>query len=312
MADFPPAVCYLDSIRLFTRCRQRPGFVVAALTDAGVGKAGCDRAIGKHRQQVGWTIFAHQPSERAMHVLDDAQQALHGIVSRWDLSADWAGDTFERETRHEWLMLHTMLRYRRRSNSMFVFGEEESNEWGTVYWIEHRSRKDRSPASTELVLYSTRRKLTGKRVNHLELRHHRPRKPVQVRDLLQINPAQHFQKKVKLATLDVVSLRKKMLRAIEQERRAADLLTVLPNYGGRVESLLKKLQDVEAQQHHDLHPKWILQTIPMTVLRLPDYIVFPGCKSLQGQQLSTLQAYLLTVLPNLVDGWSHYSKSYKT
>jgi hypothetical protein len=288
--SFPPATCYLDTLRMFVRGWQRPNWVVGELLHAGVGDAGCDEAFSeftdsrgrKIRQHQGWTIFTHQPSEPACHMLGDAQDALGGVVSRWDLAADWGviGDYDRLEDfdqlaeRHEWLVRHLLLLYRRRANSVLTYkpGGEESGALGTHYWVEHRGRKSwasSNTAATEMALYSDRAKLTPEYVNHLELRHYHPRPAVRVRDLLHINPAQHFANKVKLVTLDVVSERKKMLRARSNEER--------------VEVLIKELQQVDVQRLHDRD--WMLQTLPMTILRLPDRLSFAGDKSLQGHGL---------------------------
>jgi hypothetical protein len=291
---FPPATCYFDTINLFTTVPRRPSYVIAALNAAGVGHAGIDPAFGKYGQQTGWVIFCHQPSEAAMHVLDQAQQKLYGIVSRWDIAADWAGSYEERDERHQWLRAHTVLLHRRRTNSMLIYKlrdheEEENGLANTVCWIEHRSRKDRSSASTELILYSDRCKLTDQRVNHLEQRNHHLRHPIRVRDLLQINPAEHFKEKIRLLALDVDSLRRKMLRG-EQQRIGLDPVFAKPTNFKRMECLLRNLEEADIQSVRDYDPRIPVITIPMSVLQLPSSVSFGVSKSLQGQIFETCRS----------------------
>jgi hypothetical protein len=249
---------------------------------ADVDVAGINEAMGKYGQ-TGWTIWAHRLPEQAWQVVDDAVNKLvGGRISRFDLAVDWAGDYEERVVRHEWIAMHTLLKHRRRTNSMFFFGEEIYGIGGTVYWVDYEGRK--GSAATEMVLYSHRAKR-----NHLELRHHRPsslgdgpKHPIQVKELLRINPSEHFggrKGKIKLAALDVDKLRKQIKWA--ERGRLRNDASARPVDWKREKTWLEKIQDVEVQKIHDRHPDWTLKSIPLSTLQLPESIIFPAPSKLE-------------------------------
>jgi hypothetical protein len=311
--DFPRAVPYIHTIRLFTSGPRRLRDVVADLLHAGVAKG--DAWTDPVRDKDGGGLIGHhvwcqRSPEAAFPVLEYWQDKLHAVVSRWDLAVDWPGSIIERRIRHDWLRLHTLMKHRRRFNgrskALWSRGrivevreaarsqmldwvnesdfdeqyDQHGDGLGPVYWIAERARKEAGvgSAAKQLVLYSDKRES-----NHLELRQEQAndfarRKyhaDLMIRDLLKINPQEYFKRSIKLVEFDPDDHYERVKRILDKQ--AADDLFKVPSerdyrYLG---SWINELLGISAQRLHDQFPKLKKQVIPISVLNMPDRLVFP-------------------------------------
>jgi hypothetical protein len=261
------AVPYLDTLELFFRCLPKG---IRGLIGSTQGKPPIIKPCKNKSDWVwGYRVIVHQPSIPTQKILDVLQEQHGAVICRFDIAYD-----FPHVTR-AWLERHVIMRWRRKGAML-----EQPNG---VYFIVQKGRRKRS--GRDIYLYDDRpSKITGELdVPHLDLRFQNAeavrRQGINlVRDLIDLNPRELFEKHLKLVNVNIEGvtnlLIRKTLRAERErhQRRRRQSKKICPfldrfraSLPHRLRCQLNRLFRGRAQLVKDLFPDLISKSKPITI-----------------------------------------------
>jgi hypothetical protein len=273
-----PAVAYVDSVWLFVRYLPR-GFRSA------IEAHGCNLRVKGCRDRkgnrVGYWVTVHQPAMGAVATLDSLAMQHGTSLFRFDMAVDLLTlNATCADLLKDWFVTHLLLRWRRH-------GPMHDEDHGGVYWVKQSHRKRRS--QRDMLAYTTfPSKLTGQPCMHLELRFQtaqacRSQGVHRARDLAQLNPAQVFERCVRISYVGETYVQHAIRDAVEDDIRhhkgrltsvLADRLRAQTRYF--VASALKRAGYDRAQWIKDNYPKRIRTTVSPSILAIPERLTWPS------------------------------------
>jgi hypothetical protein len=270
-------LAYLDDVEMLFRKRFRLNELRRL---QGERKCWWEECKGRDGYVFFYRLVVKRPDQKTLKYLAQLQQQHKGKIFRIDLALDLiTANEADAEALNDWLLKHTMLRWRRKGHMLDIEN--------TFYWIEQRKRKRRS--NREVVLYPDREsKITGEvDCVHLELRFLnvsacRTAGLSQIDSLLDLDPSEVIKKHLKFTSFDVEAYQQQRVKkAVEDDRKehrrankpANEFLdqyrSSIPR---RIMSHLKRTQQDRAQGIRNFHPRISMNSVD---LDLPKHLEWP-------------------------------------